>query len=74
MVSLNILGTVTHCLVGVNQKRDQDALCNKMREDSKEEGEAEPGTSIKSSESWYNDCSICILIESKSWQIALSRD
>ena len=34
---------VTHCLVGVNQKRDEDALCNEMREDSKEEREAEPG-------------------------------
>ena len=38
-----ILGTVTHCLVGVNQKRDQDALCNEMKKDSKEEREAEPG-------------------------------
>ena len=27
----------------------------------------------KSSGNWYNDCSICVLIESKSWQIAISR-
>ena len=29
--------------MGVNQKRDQDALCNEMRKDSKEEREAESG-------------------------------
>ena len=29
--------------MAVNQKRDQNALCNKMREDSKEEREARPG-------------------------------
>ena len=30
-------------LVAVNQKRDQDAFCNEIREDSKEEREARPG-------------------------------
>ena len=29
-------------LVAVNQKRDQDAFCNEIREDSKEKREARP--------------------------------